>query len=89
MVEAAVLKFKRENRQLRNEASFVPTGDGLRSRTLSRVEMNALRAPLTAPANDDCVLDETDDFIDTRCRFPANYFTEPDARLLPIAGEIQ
>ncbi len=68
MVEAAVLKFKRENRQLRNEASFVPTGDGLRSRVLSRVQMNALRAPLTAPANemDSCVLDETDDFIDTR-----------------------
>lgn len=44
---------KTENRPLRNEASFVPVADYVSSRRLSRVEMNALRAPLTAFANDD------------------------------------
>ena len=61
-----------ERFQLRNEAplNFV----SLRSRVddvgwgaLSRVEMNALRSPLTALSSreDKCVLDEADDFIDS------------------------
>ena len=69
---AAVLELIRESSQLRNEASlnFVSLRslvDGVGWGVLSRVEMNALRAPLTAlPSREDkCVLDEADDFIDS------------------------
>ena len=72
LVEVAVLEFKRERHPLRNEASlnFVSLRspvDGVGSGALSRVEMNALRAPLTAlPSREDkCLFDEADDFIDS------------------------
>jgi hypothetical protein len=72
LVVADVLKLIRESCQLRNEAplNFVSLRslvDGVGWGALSRVEMNALRAPLTALPNreDKCVLDEADDFIDS------------------------
>jgi len=72
LVEVAVLELIRESCQLRNEAplNFVALRspvDGVGSGVLSRVEMNALRAPLTAlPSREDnYVFDETDDFIDS------------------------
>jgi len=62
----------RESCQLRNEAplnfvSLRPLVDGVGSGVLSRVEMNALRAPLTALPNHEgkCAFDEADDFIDS------------------------
>jgi len=72
LVVAAVLKLIRESTPLRNEAplNFVSLRsrvDGVGSGVLSRVEMNALRAPLTALPNheDKCAFDEADDFIDS------------------------
>ena len=72
LVEVAVLEFKRERHPLRNEASlnFVSLRspvDGVGSGALSMVEMNALRAPLTAlPSREGkCLFDEADDFIDS------------------------
>ena len=72
LVEVAVPELVRESSQLRNEAplNFVSLRslvDGVGSGALSRVEMNALRAPLTAlPSREDkCVFDEADDFIDS------------------------
>ena len=72
LVEVAVLELIRESCQLRNEAplNFVALRsrvDGVGSGVLSRVEMNTLRAPLTAlPSREHkCVLDEADDFIDS------------------------
>jgi hypothetical protein len=72
LVVAAVLELIRESSQLRNEApldfvSLRSLVDGVGWGALSRVEMNALRAPLTALPNreDKCVLDEADDFIDS------------------------
>ena len=69
---AAVLELIRETCQIRNEASlnFVSLRslvDGVGSGALSRVEMNALRAPLTALLNQEgkCVFDEADDFTDS------------------------
>ena len=69
---AVVLELIRESCQLGNEAAlnFVSLRslvDGVGSGALSRVEMNALRAPLTAlPSREDkYVLDEADDFIDS------------------------
>ena len=71
-VVAVVLELSRESWQLRNEAplnfvSLRPLVDGVGWEALSRVEINALRAPLTAlPSREDkCVLDEADDFIDS------------------------
>jgi hypothetical protein len=62
LVVAAVLKLIREKFQLRNEAplnfvSLRSSVDDVDWGTLSRVEMNALRAPLTAlPSREDkCV----------------------------------
>ena len=52
---------------LGNEARFVPAAHGVGSESLSRVEMNALRAPLTALPNllrARVCLTEADDFID-------------------------
>ena len=72
LVVAAVLELIRESSQLRNEApldfvSLRSLVDGVGWGALSRVEMNALRAPLTAlPSREDkYVLDEADDFIDS------------------------
>ena len=72
LVVAVVLELKRESYQLRNEAplNFVSLRsrvDGVGWGALSRVKMNALRAPLTAlPSQEDkCVFDEADDFIDS------------------------
>ena len=72
MVEAVVLELIRESCQLRNEAplhfvSLRSLLDGVGWGALSRVEMNALRAPLTAlPSREDnCVFGEADDFIDS------------------------
>ena len=72
LVEAAVLELIRESCQLGNEAalnfvSLRSLADGAGWEALSRVEMNALRAPLTAlPSREDkCVLNEADDFIDS------------------------
>ena len=72
LVEVAVLELIGESSLLRNEASlnFVALRslvDGVGWGVLSRVEMNALRAPLTAPPSreDKCVWDEADDFIDS------------------------
>ena len=71
-VVAVVLELSTESWQLRNEAplNFVSLRslvDGVASRALSRVEMNALRAPLTALLSREhkCVLDEADEFIDS------------------------
>ena len=71
MVEAVVLELIRESCQPRNEAplnfvSLRPVVDGVGSGALSRVEMNALRAPLTSLPNreDKCAFDEADDFIE-------------------------
>ena len=71
LVVAVVRELIRESGQLRNEAplNFVTLRslvDDLDWGALSRVEMNALRAPLTTlPSREDkCVLDEADDFID-------------------------
>ena len=72
MVEAVVPELIRESCQLENEAplNFVSLRSlihGVGSGALSRVETNALRAPLTAPPNQagNCVFDEADDFIDS------------------------
>jgi hypothetical protein len=72
LVVAAVLELIGESSQLRNEAplNFVALrslAHGVGSGGLSRVEMNALRAPLTALLSGEhkCVLDEADDFIDS------------------------
>ena len=88
LVEVAVLEFKRERHPLRNEASlnFVSLRspvDGVGSGALSRVEMNALRAPLTAlPSREGkCLFDEADDFIDSA---NADFFTTLDR--LTISG---
>jgi len=71
-VVAVVPELSRESSPLRNEAplNFVSLRSlvhGVGWGALSRVEMNALRAPLTAlPSREDkCVLDEADDFIDS------------------------
>jgi hypothetical protein len=67
LVEAAVPEFNSESRQLGNEARFVPAAHGVGSESLSRVEMNALWAPLTALPNllrARVCLTEADDFID-------------------------
>ena len=58
LVVAVVLELIGESFQLRNEAplNFVSLRslvDGVGWGVLSRIEMNALRAPLTAPANDE------------------------------------
>ena len=73
---AVVRELSRESPLLRNEAAlnFVSLRslvDGVGWEALSRVEINALRAPLTAlPSREDkCVLDEADDFIDSEKRF--------------------
>ena len=72
LVVAAVLELIRESSQLRNEAplnfgSLRSLVHGVGSGVLSRVEMNALQAPLTALLRrvHKCVLDEADDFIDS------------------------
>jgi len=72
LVVATVLELIGERFRLRNEAAlnFVSLRSlvhGIGSGALSRVEMNALRAPLTAlPSPEDkCVFDEADDFIDS------------------------
>jgi hypothetical protein len=72
LVEAVVPELIRESCRLRNEAplNFVSLRslvDGVGSGMLSRVEMNALWAPLTALPNHQgkCVFDEADDFIDS------------------------
>jgi hypothetical protein len=72
LVEVAVPELVRESSQLRNEAplNFVSLRslvDGVGSGALSRVEMNALRAPLTALLSREgkCLFDEADDFIDS------------------------
>jgi hypothetical protein len=72
LVVAVVLQLIGESSPLRNEASlnFVSLrslADAVGWGALSRVEMNALRAPLTAlpSCEDKCVLDEADDFIDS------------------------
>jgi len=80
LVVAAVLELIAEKFQLRNEAplNFVSLRslvDGVDWEALSRVEMNALRAPLTAlPSREHkCVLDEADDFIDSDMAIFDNY----------------
>ena len=72
LVVAVVLKLFEERLPLRNEAplnfvSLRSSVDDVDWGRLSRVEMNALRAPLTAlPSQEDkCVFDEADDFIDS------------------------
>jgi hypothetical protein len=72
LVVAVVLELIGEGFQPRNEAplNFVSLRslvDGVGWEALSRVEMNALRAPLTAlPSREDkYVLNEADDFIDS------------------------
>ena len=84
LVEVAVLELIRESCQLRNEAplNFVALRspvDGVGSGVLSRVEMNALRAPLTAlPSREDnYVFDEADDFIEVKWGFFNKYPTGP------------
>jgi hypothetical protein len=60
---------------------FVLLLDGVASGGLSRVKMNALRAPLTAPrtTEDKCVFDEADDFIDV-VKSPSHKFQAGGAR---------
>ena len=72
LVEVAVPELVRESSQLGNEAplnfvSLRSLAHCVGSGGLSRVQMNALRAPLTAlPSREDkYVLDEADDFIDS------------------------
>jgi hypothetical protein len=70
LVEAAVLKFKRENRQLRNEASFVPVERWYAFAGAVKDRDERPTGALDSPPRtrmDSCVLDETDDFIDTIC----------------------
>jgi hypothetical protein len=71
LVEVAVPELVRESSQLRNEAplnfvSLRSLAHCVGSGGLSRVQMNALRAPLTALPNPDgsVSFDEADDFID-------------------------
>jgi len=87
LVEVAVPELVRESSQLRNEAplNFVSLRslvDGVGSGALSRVEMNALRAPLTAlPSREDkCVFDEADDFIDSDNPCSRQFIPSFDAR---------
>ena len=90
-VVAVVLQLNRESFQLRNEAplNFVSLRSlvhGVASGGLSRVEMNALRAPLTALLRREhkCVLDEADDFIDSDKGFLAKY--APGVRPCSMSG---
>ncbi len=86
----------RESYQLRNEAplNFVSLRslvDGIGSGVLSRVEMNALQAPLTAPPNreDKCAFDEADDFIDSRERPRRHYVLSAPARCASTPGRLK
>ena len=85
---AVVLQLIGESSPLRNEASlnFVSLRSlvhGVGWGALSRVEMNALQAPLTAlPSREDkCVFDEADDFIDSDKPFLQQLAGPPPARL--------